>query len=52
MTKKSTEIELHPDAMERFERAIGAVVKAPPQHRASKKTKTKRASKRPKKTAR
>jgi hypothetical protein len=33
----SKEIEFHPDAMERFERAVGAVVKAPPQHRISKK---------------
>ena len=31
------EIELHPDAWARFERATGAVVKAPPQHRAAKK---------------
>jgi hypothetical protein len=31
------EIELHPDAWERFERAAGAVAKAPPQHRTAKK---------------
>jgi hypothetical protein len=32
------EIEFHPDAMERFERAVKAVAKAPPQHRETKKT--------------
>jgi hypothetical protein len=47
MNKKPiTKIELHSDAWERFERATGAVVKAPPQHRAAKKaakkTKTKK----------
>ena len=35
------EIELHPDAWERFERAAGAVTKAPPQHRVAKKKKAK-----------
>jgi hypothetical protein len=36
-SKSSKAIELYPDAWERFERAIGAVAKAPPQHRKSKK---------------
>jgi hypothetical protein len=27
------EIEFHPDAMERFERAVKAIAKAPSQHR-------------------
>jgi hypothetical protein len=27
------DLEFHPDAMERFERAVKAVAKAPPQHR-------------------
>jgi hypothetical protein len=40
------EIELHPDAWERFERAAGVVAKSPPQH----KTKKKRAPKKKKKT--
>jgi hypothetical protein len=31
------EIELHPDAWERFERATGVVAKSPPQHRVAKK---------------
>jgi hypothetical protein len=31
------DVELHPDAWERFERAAGAVAKAPPQHRVAKK---------------
>jgi hypothetical protein len=39
------EIEMHPDAWARFERAVGAVAKAPPQHRKSAK---KRATKRKK----
>jgi hypothetical protein len=34
------EIELHPDAWARFERAAGVVAKAPPQHRVAKKKKT------------
>jgi hypothetical protein len=42
------DIELHPDAWERFERAVGAVAKTPPQHRVAKKKKTvKKAKKRP-----
>jgi hypothetical protein len=42
MTKKSTkeqEIELQPDAWQRFERAVGVVAKSPPQHRVKKKAK-------------
>lgn len=34
----SKEIEFHPDAMERFERAVKAVAKSPPQHRVAKKS--------------
>jgi len=42
MAKPPTkEIELHPDAWARFERAADVVVKAPPQHRAAKKKKSK-----------
>ena len=40
MAKKSDqakEVELHPDAWERFERAARAVAKTPPQHRVAKK---------------
>jgi len=48
--RSSSEVELHPDAWARFERAAGAVVKAPPQHRAAKK-KTKPTKKKAKKTA-
>ena len=33
------EIEFYPDAMERFERAVGVVAKSPPQHRVAKKKK-------------
>jgi hypothetical protein len=42
MAKRSQEkeIELYPDAWERFERAAGAVTKAPPQHRVAKKKAT------------
>ena len=35
--KPNAEIEFHPDAMERFERAVKVVSKSPPQHRISKK---------------
>ncbi|MGY4575542.1 hypothetical protein [Bradyrhizobium sp. USDA 3256] len=38
MTKQK-EIELHPDAMERFERAVNVVAKSPPQHRVAAKEK-------------
>jgi hypothetical protein len=44
------EIEFHPDALERFERAVGVVAKSPPQHRVAKKKATaikKRAKKKP-----
>ena len=34
------EIDFHPDAMERFERAVKVVAKSPPQHRVAKKKKT------------
>jgi hypothetical protein len=37
------EIELYPDAMERFERAVKAVAKSPPQHRVAKEPKVKKA---------
>jgi hypothetical protein len=40
MTKKpqkENEIELYPDAWDRFERAAKVVVKSPPQHRVAKK---------------
>jgi hypothetical protein len=30
-------LELHPDAWERFERSAGVVAKTPPQHRVAKK---------------
>lgn len=38
MSRPISKIELHPDAMERFERAVKVVAKAPPQHRVSKKS--------------
>jgi hypothetical protein len=41
------EIELHPDAWQRFERAAGVVAKSPPQHRVKEKPKTKKAKKKP-----
>ena len=43
--KKAKEIELHPDAWERFERAAKVVAKSPPQHRVAKKKKAVRKSK-------
>jgi hypothetical protein len=36
------ELELHPDAWARFERAAGVVAKSPPQHRVAKKKKAKK----------
>jgi hypothetical protein len=40
MSKPSkADIELHPDAWQRFERAAGVVAKTPPQHRLAKKKK-------------
>jgi hypothetical protein len=40
----TSDIELHPDAWERFERAAGVVAKSPPQHRKSIKKKIKMGS--------
>jgi hypothetical protein len=50
MVKKvpAKEIELHPDAWDRFERAASVVAKSPPQHRRKqkmKKTKRKKITK-------
>jgi hypothetical protein len=43
MTKaREKEIEMHPDAWSRFERAAGIVAKSPPQHRVAKKKKAAR----------
>jgi hypothetical protein len=38
-SEKNQDIELHPDAWQRFERAAGVVSKTPPQHRVAKKKK-------------
>lgn len=40
---QAKEIELHPDAWKRFERAAGVVAKSPPQHRVAKKKAVKKA---------
>ncbi|MBH5387361.1 hypothetical protein [Bradyrhizobium diversitatis] len=40
-TDKPVEIELHPDAWERFERAAEVVGKSPPQHRQREPEKSK-----------
>jgi hypothetical protein len=45
-TTQNKEVELHPDAWARFERAAEVVAKSPPQHRVAKKKKA--AAKRPK----
>jgi len=39
------EVEFHPDAWARFERAAGVVVKSPPQHRKYAEPKVKKAKK-------
>jgi hypothetical protein len=41
------DIEFHPDAWARFERAAGVVAKTPPQHRVAKKKTAKKTSKKP-----
>jgi hypothetical protein len=41
-TTPKADIELHPDAWDRFERAAGVVAKSPPQHRVKPKRKAKR----------
>jgi hypothetical protein len=47
MTKApQKEIELHPDAWSRFERAVDAAIKSGPQHRKSAKPKPKSKKKR------
>jgi len=46
MKPKDEEIELLPDAWERFERAAGVVAKSPPQHRKAKKEVTEKSAKR------
>jgi hypothetical protein len=45
--KKSKDIELAPDAWQRFERAVDVVAKSPPQHRAAQKKSAKTAKKAP-----
>jgi hypothetical protein len=50
-SNKATEIELHPDAWERFERAADVVVKSPPQHRVKANSKRAVSPKKKKKTA-
>jgi hypothetical protein len=53
MAKKSDQIELKPDAWERFERAVDVVAKSPPQHRVKTvKPKSKERPKKPRKTKR
>jgi hypothetical protein len=47
---KEGELEFHPDAWKRFERAAGVVAKSPPQHRVAKKKKTATMKRRSKKT--
>jgi hypothetical protein len=42
--KSETEIEIEPDAWQRFERAAGVVAKTPPQHRTKQKKKRKSAN--------
>jgi hypothetical protein len=48
MKKPVAKVELHPDAWARFERAAGAVAKAPPQHRVKEPAKAKARSKKTK----
>lgn len=41
-SNKEKEVELEPDAWERFERAVNVVAKSPPQHREKPKPKTRK----------
>jgi len=41
MKKPTEKVEFHPDAMQRFERAVDVVMKSPPQHRKAKTKKRK-----------
>jgi hypothetical protein len=52
MAKTPKEVELHPDAWQRFERAAGVVAKSPPQHRVAKKKTVAKKTKAKKKRAR
>ena len=42
---KSSDIELHHDGWQRFERAMAVVVKSPPQHRTKSKVKPRKSKK-------
>jgi hypothetical protein len=42
MAQPKKELELHPDAWARFERAVDVVAKSPPQHRTKPKAKRKK----------
>jgi hypothetical protein len=48
---KVEDIELHPDAWDRFERSIKAIAKGAPQHRPSKPSRAKTASPKARKPA-
>jgi hypothetical protein len=48
---KPAEVELHPDAWQRFERAAEVVAKTPPQHRVAKPKTKKAKSRQPSKKA-
>jgi hypothetical protein len=47
--KDKQEIELEPDAWERFERAVDVVAKSPPQHRTKPKADPKKTKRRKRK---
>jgi hypothetical protein len=45
-SRKAKEVELEPDAWQRFERAVTVVAKSPPQHRKAKPSRAKSPRKR------
>jgi hypothetical protein len=49
MAPKPPQIELKPDAWQRFERAVDVVAKSPPQHKVSKEQGSKRPAKKTRK---
>jgi hypothetical protein len=49
--KEEHQVDLHPDAWARFERAVNVVAKSPPQHRVKPKSRRKKRAARLKKGA-
>lgn len=46
-TRKNQDVEMEPDAWQRFERAVKVVAKSPPQHRTKKKLNPRKRKRKP-----